>query len=191
MGLTTTDREKKCYNGAKSWSLGWYNVAPRLGHQQLTSGQKWRGYLVGNDDFWGSNYSPSYRYVVKVYNFYVHFYRAEGFTVDPSGFYWSTTSKYPSTDPNYANQTRYPDVRNKVMVVKQDCVSGCTFGSTVVSEQQNRFGITDSSGKHPYLNLFSFSKQCYDDLFQRELIKLLFQNNSHRTTNFHQFRRNY
>jgi hypothetical protein len=147
MGLTTGGREKKCYNGAKSWSLGWYNVGQRLGHQEVTAGEKWRGYLVGNDDFWGSNYSPSYRYVVKVYNFYVHFYRAEGFTVDPSGFV-STTSFYPANDPYYPSQLFYPDSQNKVMVVKQNCVSGCAFDASVVSEQQNRFGITASNGKH-------------------------------------------
>jgi hypothetical protein len=87
MGSSTQDL--KCFNGAKSHQLGWYNQVDKIGHEDLDSDASWRGKLVGVHDYFGENYEDGesagcegHRVVVSIGPLFIAFNRAESFTRD-------------------------------------------------------------------------------------------------------------
>jgi hypothetical protein len=84
MGSSAKYRSK-CFNGAKSHRLGWYNYL-KIGHEDLDSEASWRGKLVGVHDYYGENYNGAgcegHRVVVNIGTLFIAFNRAESFTRD-------------------------------------------------------------------------------------------------------------
>ena len=83
--LNYYDYPQKCFNGAKSHDLGWYNQR-KVGHEDLDSGASWRGKLVGVHDYFGEYYDgdgcEGHRVIANIGSLYIMFNRAESFTKD-------------------------------------------------------------------------------------------------------------
>jgi hypothetical protein len=82
---SSTKYKSKCFNGAKSHRLGWYNYL-KIGHEDLDSEASWRGKLVGIHDYYGEKYDGAgcegHRVVVNIGTLFITFNRAESFTRD-------------------------------------------------------------------------------------------------------------
>lgn len=88
MGYTVSgvdyDYPQKCFNGPKSFHLGWYNIQ-KPGHEVLDiEGEgDWRGKLVGHHDYFNDLYNAAdSRVIANIGSLYVMFNRAEAFTED-------------------------------------------------------------------------------------------------------------
>eukprot|EP00537_Pseudo-nitzschia_pungens_P012534 CAMPEP_0172385886 /NCGR_PEP_ID=MMETSP1061-20121228/3496_1 /TAXON_ID=37318 /ORGANISM="Pseudo-nitzschia pungens, Strain cf. pungens" /LENGTH=556 /DNA_ID=CAMNT_0013115073 /DNA_START=324 /DNA_END=1990 /DNA_ORIENTATION=+ len=87
--LNYYDYPQKCFNGAKSYELNWYNKsAAAIGYEDIdiTEGSSWRGKLAGVHDYFSPQYDGNacngYRVVAKIGTLYISFNRAEDFTKD-------------------------------------------------------------------------------------------------------------
>lgn len=93
------DAPEMCFNGAKSWYLGWYNDDEKQGHQLVRPLEgSWSGKLTGiNDYIHSSSYNDQeFKVVLKIEalhettvdypDFYVMFNRKEGMNKGVQGF---------------------------------------------------------------------------------------------------------
>ena len=87
--MGSSSQDLKCFNGAKSHKLGWYNQADKIGHEDLDREASWRGKIVGVHDYFGENYKDGevagcegHRVVVNIGDLFIAFNRAESFTRD-------------------------------------------------------------------------------------------------------------
>jgi hypothetical protein len=87
-----------CFNGAKSWWLGWYSETGKEGHEEVSPAvNSWEGKLVGIDDYITNNGfdDSNHRVILKVKtestssafpDLYVMFNRKKGVNAEVAGF---------------------------------------------------------------------------------------------------------
>jgi hypothetical protein len=87
--MGSSSQHLKCFNGAKSHRLGWYNQVDKIGHEDLVSDASWRGKIVGVHDYFGENYKDGesagcegHRVIVSIGSLFIAFNRAESYTRD-------------------------------------------------------------------------------------------------------------